>query len=411
MTKPWKWDVTIYDRPGWYTISDNHKQLYLSPSGRLGLRIWSSPAALTATDFWKEQFDNRVLVSDDGGMSWRTGTGSDVPPRRSVRTASGRIVSILSSEVLQAPEDRKRHLESVGLGHLYSDTTFYQYGLWPESMRDEVAGMGLLVHEVGNGVIGAHTGQTLRISEDDGKTWKNRELTEFPYHAKMIGFFRDPVITPSGTIVGACDGIPNPERGPAEGLKSVDHCLRSEDDGDTWELIPVGVDPEGVREFAEPQVALLPSGRIIMMMRSAAGEDDRHIYQSFSEDDGKTWTPAERTPMWGKPPNPVVLRSGALLCSYAYRREPFGIRACVSYDEGATWDIANEKIIRDDAVTGRISYPTAVQLEDESVFAFYGINKACEPLPEEQKISGDNIRVYLAGSRFHQDWVRSEPGR
>ena len=115
--------------------------------------------------------------------------------------------------------------------------------------------------------------------------------------------------------------------------------------------------------------------------------------------------------MWGKPPNPVVLRSGALLCSYAYRREPFGIRACVSYDEGATWDIANEKIIRDDAVTGRISYPTAVQLEDESVFAFYGINKACEPLPEEQKISGDNIRVYLAGSRFHQDWVRSEPGR
>ena len=151
-----------------------------SPSGRLGLRIWSSPAALTATDFWKEQFDNRVLVSDDGGMSWRTGTGSDVPPRRSVRTASGRIVSILSSEVLQAPEDRKRHLESVGLGHLYSDTTFYQYGLWPESMRDEVAGMGLLVHEVGNGVIGAHTGQTLRISEDDGKTWKNRELTEFP---------------------------------------------------------------------------------------------------------------------------------------------------------------------------------------------------------------------------------------
>ena len=158
MTKPWKWDVTIYDRPGWYTISDNHKQLYLSPSGRLGLRTWSSPAALTATDFWKEQFDNRVLVSDDGGMSWRTGAGSDVPPRRSVRTASGRIVSILSSEVLRDPEDRRRHLESVGLGHLYSDTTFYQYGLWPESMRDEVAGMGLLVHEAGNGVIGSAHG-------------------------------------------------------------------------------------------------------------------------------------------------------------------------------------------------------------------------------------------------------------
>ena len=48
-----------------------------------------------------------------------------------------------------------------------------------------------------------------------------------------------------------------------------------------------------------------------LMMRSAAGEDDRHIYQSLSEDDGKIWTPPERTPMWGKPPNPVVLRSGA----------------------------------------------------------------------------------------------------
>ena len=63
----------------------------------------------------------------------------------------------------------------------------------------------------------------------------------------------------------------------------------------------------------------------------------------------------------------------------------------------------------DDAVTGRISYPTAVQLEDESIFAFYGINKACEPLPEEEKINGENIRVYLGGSRFHQDWVRPEP--
>ena len=109
------------------------------------------------------------------------------------------------------------------------------------------------------------------------------------------------------------------------------------------------------------------------------------------------------------PPTRSCSSSGALLCSYAYRRTPFGIRACVSYDEGATWDIANEKIIRDDAVNGRISYPTAVQLEDDSVFAFYGINKACEPLPEEEKINGDNVRVYLAGSRFHQDWVRPEP--
>ena len=77
-------------------------------------------------------------------------------------------------------------------------------------------------------------------------------------------------------------------------------------------------------------------------------------------------------------------------------RPPYGVRGCLSRDHGETWDIDREIVIRDDAVSGAISYPSAVQLPDDSIFVYYGTNKP----------DGDGVRVYAAGSCFTENFVR-----
>ena len=225
MSRPWKWDVTIYDRPGWKTLSNNHQRVHLLPDGRLGMQVWSTPASLTATDFWKEQLDDRTLVSEDGGRSWQT-ADFELPPRRSAKTPSGRTVSIRSVEVVRPQQEIREHLERSGLGHLYKSTTFYQYQLWPERMREELVQQGYLVHEAGNGVLAIAPGQTLCISDDGGQTWSYRELTEMPFHAKLGGFFRDPVVTPGGAILGPSTTLSDRvEPGFAKAAYRDDACL------------------------------------------------------------------------------------------------------------------------------------------------------------------------------------------
>ena len=60
---------------------------------------------------------------------------------------------------------------------------------------------------------------------------------------------------------------------------------------------------------------------------------------------------------------------------YGYRREPFGVRACLSHDEGESWDVANELVLRADGINCDVGYPYAVQLPDGGIFAVYYLNQ------------------------------------
>jgi len=118
--------------------------------------------------------------------------------------------------------------------------------------------------------------------------------------------------------------------------------------------------------FGEPHVAQLPSGRVIMMIRATTrpynDRDPRcRLWETWSDDNGKTWAEPFQTPLWGYPPHLLVLADGRVLCTYGYRRPPFGERACVS-DDGVTWDRANEKILSADGPNGDLGYPCSVEL-------------------------------------------------
>jgi hypothetical protein len=75
--------------------------------------------------------------------------------------------------------------------------------------------------------------------------------------------------------------------------------------------------------------------------------------------------------MWGYPAHIVQLADGRVLSVYGHRRPPFGIRACLSSDDGDTWDVDGELIIRDDLPNTNLGYPTAIVLYDGTVFTAY----------------------------------------
>jgi sialidase-1 len=70
------------------------------------------------------------------------------------------------------------------------------------------------------------------------------------------------------------------------------------------------------------------------------------------------------------PHGPIQLRDGRLLVVYGHRREPFGERACISRDEGRTWDIEHEFVLAD-APGPDLGYPSSVQLADDSILTVY----------------------------------------
>jgi len=152
------------------------------------------------------------------------------------------------------------------------------------------------------------------------------------------------------------------------------YVLRSSDRGATWsEPILIAEDPGGKIAMQEPALAENRDGTIVALMRTTNAED--HLYTVRSEDEGKTWTPAERTPLVGHPADLELLPDGSMLAVYGYRHEPgWGVRGCVSRDGGVTWDAANELVIADHGAHSDLGYPSVCQADPEHVVVAYYMN-------------------------------------
>lgn len=236
--------------------------------------------------------------------------------------------------------------------------------------------------------IVAHDGTYVHRSKDGGRTWlETVEVSTEPY---ISGYTpRGPVELDDGVLflpLAAADpfyDIYFSERGiaqePSGNERNADGSIRisksaafiaiSRDGGNNWqETREIARDP-GVN-FYEPALAYLTSGRLLCHLR-ASSEGEGYLYQVISDDGGITWTPPARIPMWGFPADIVQLGDGRVLSVYGHRRPPFGIRACISDDDGSTWNMENEIILRDDLPSGNLGYPTSIVLEDDTVFTVY----------------------------------------
>lgn len=203
-------------------------------------------------------------------------------------------------------------------------------------------------------------GSFVRISEDGGDTWG--EVVKVPVSAP-----HGPNVLRDGSLLYLGKAMYTDELTPG-----VLAAYRSADGGHTWEKLSELEIPEGTHpyNFHEPHVVELPSGRLLGMIRAQGGEVAHGftMYETFSDDGGYTWSPMTSLGVSGSPPHLLVHSTGAVVCTFGRREEPFGERALVSYDGGATW--ADEYVLHE-TVPGDLGYPATVELPDHSLLTVY----------------------------------------
>jgi hypothetical protein len=73
-----------------------------------------------------------------------------------------------------------------------------------------------------------------------------------------------------------------------------------------------------------------------------------------------------------------VLRDGRTLCTYGYRRAPFGERAALSED-GINWAMSDEIVLRDDNGNHDLGYPASSETDPGEILTVYYQKPAFDP--------------------------------
>lgn len=250
------------------------------------------------------------------------------------------------------------------------------FATWAEAVEyygaAEVSGWQPDIDRLTPEVISKYLGQFSIISSDQGQTWSE--------------FRRTPVHAPHGPIVSATGEL------LYLGYETLDtklniSCYASIDQGECWQLRGVLSDCNALSGLllCEPHLVELSDGRLLAQLRVNAAEvEKRQLMQSVSSDGGRSWSPVLSTGIWGLPPHLLQHSSGVLISSFGHRREPFGQRAALSYDNGDSWSqllsfgsIQYQQQAEAEDV-GEIyyqipdlGYPATVELEDGSLYSVW----------------------------------------
>jgi predicted neuraminidase len=204
----------------------------------------------------------------------------------------------------------------------------------------------------------------MKSSTDNGKTWSAAEkLPE-----GILGPIKNkPVQLANGTILH-----PSSTESRDEKQWHI-HVELSDSNGHNWQNIPVNCDTFGV---IQPSVLFHPGNRLQLLCRSRQNV----IVQTFSDDNGKTWSPLTKQSMMN--PNSgidaVTTRSGLQVLIYNPavmgsdwwngRNE---LRVAVSRD-GEKWKDVYEL---EKQPKGEFSYPAVIQTKDGLLHITYTYNR------------------------------------
>jgi len=193
-----------------------------------------------------------------------------------------------------------------------------------------------------------------RYSDDDGHTWSDVELIRPDNDPEFTGMSVMRMCeTERGTwLIGSHEGDWS-----CKPLITRQYLLRSEDQGETWTLLPCprpgGWQAHGFDRMDEGRPIALGGGEVLLMARTPEG----HLWAARSEDDGKTWSDPAPTPLVhpDAPPMLFHLSDGKTLAAFHHNRHSdthyTGLSAkaelmkdrsevwvALSGDGGRTWD-------------------------------------------------------------------------
>jgi len=280
------------------------------------------------------------MMSEDGGLTWQPCDAS--PPNPLYLAADGSYVRAYARGWQEAPAEKRAELEARGLE----------------------------VRDVREGIVAYCEGAFGARSTDGGKTWETTPI-ETPKLALLMCYNVSAELkTSKGVRLVAVYGRKTP------GSKRTAWVLRSADDGRSWQFLLLA-DPNERYGFSETALCEAPDGTIVAMLRTEPDESG-YLHVSRSTDGGLSWSVPEKTGIWGHPANLLTLPDGRVLCTYGYRRGAMGIRACLSTDNGRTWDTDHTIILRSDGVGSGsdLGYPITTLLPEGRLFTIYYLTLA-----------------------------------
>jgi hypothetical protein len=202
-------------------------------------------------------------------------------------------------------------------------------------------------------------GTWVHHSDDGGASFHlSRPIDTAPFSG---GYgMRGAIELPDGDIVLPLSDVPN--------YRAV-FVVRSRDGGESWSAPDLVAAAPG-HEFEEPAGLLLPSGRLLLMLRD---NGSRILHQVHSDDGGSSWSRPEPTGIGGYPPQLLSLADDSLGCIVGQRRPPYGIVLHHSQDRGVTWEVDRPSVLVDDLPGRDLGYPSAaLRANGELVAIYYG---------------------------------------
>ena len=248
----------------------------------------------------------------------------------------------------------------------------------PSAKRSSMAGK-LISHRPEHGLVASLKDNKLLVSSDQGGKWHKLGLK----NSKSLDgtCSREPVLEmeDGSLLLSVYKGAPQ--------QLDVAMLLRSFDHGASWgDTVVIASDKNselgqhhGIN-FNETAILNLGQGEMLAMVRAdqsfisdegksipVGGIGELMVSRSF--DAGLSWMPPRPSGIWGQPAHLLLLKNGNILCTYGYRKKPYGVRAVISCDQGHTW--SDPIIIRENAPSWDIGYPCSLQLQDKSILTVY----------------------------------------
>ena len=318
------------------------------------------------------------VVSDDGGQTWHH---QDGPPQ----DIADHFISYVPTTTFRHPAAYGQSLPDgtrIAIGtygsEIFKDT--------PEKRAQlKKSGYYIFTPEKGNtpGTISIDARVWMSLTRDDGNTWEEPHEIKYDRTLSRLALYSvrgGGEVLPDGTFVQPMWGRLAPGEEPSH---DVSLALRTTDGGDTWKVHVIAA-PEHF-EVNETAITRAPNGDLVALLRSTDSVEpdrirQRDLWQAISRDGGVTWTGFRKSGVLGSTPWLVTTPDGLLVTISARRAtkprsgdfERTGIYACVSRDNGQTWDTDHQVAVFDAGHEVVDGYPKAVALPDGAVYTVYG---------------------------------------
>ena len=223
--------------------------------------------------------------------------------------------------------------------------------------------------------------------DDRGRTWSG------------MCFHRSIVELPNGDFIAGVYGRFKEDTTPSEYEPKMNRfrCIlvRSKDRGVNWNYVTtIAVDPTvGQEGFNESTIERLTQGehkgRLICIMRVGRRSP---LYQTYSDDEGNTWSKARALNLVGVDPDLIEMRNGVLVCSFGHKPDcnDDGNFLAFSFDQGGNWS----QVARlSSEITG--AYTTVREISPGTLFVVYDVRDG-EYRSLSRRILGRMIEVLPA---------------